>query len=223
MIRINLLPQAQRPVRRWQVPKVASRQALLVGVVAIGVLTVGLIGWRSLLVANLARMSAEWDQLKASHAEVESYRQHAVLLERQAQRFAQLRASGVRWAPRLNLLSDALVPNVWFTHLKVEPLAAGPLPKFSQKASKEKGKGKKTGATARAMARQRATLAGTALVPPPEEPSPVGALVQSLKRQPEFARWFQAVEIKSVERRSIGTIEVTDFVLVLDVEDPIAS
>lgn len=231
MITINLFPADQRKARGWRLPSWTLRQAAIGTAVGLGVMTGVLVLWRIGLEHANRRLSAEWATLEGTNRELDTGRERVTMLERQAISFRRLRATGVQWAPRLNLLSDAMVPGVWLTRLQVQSVEVkAKRPKRAAKAGSEKGsgeqgKGAKPAKSKKATQPQRIvqlSISGTALVPPGEEMSPLGALVQLLKRQPEFGKCFESVEISSVQRRKIGQLDVSDFVLQLVAREPSA-
>lgn len=229
MITINLAPppSAGSAAARWHLPPMTPRQMILGAIAGLGVVTVGLVAWRQVQERALTRLTAEWDQLKTPRQELETVRASAALLDRQDQRFKQLRTAGIRWAPCLNLLSDAMVPGVWFTRLTVEPSdpvsgAKAPAAKSSAKTATKTSSRVKTkesspkktapGPTARLV------VSGVAMVPAGEQVSPLGAMLDAVKRHPQFSTLFDQVEVKSAGRGKIGRQEVTEFTLVFDVK-----
>lgn len=218
MILVNLLPQGLRRARRWSFAAVTVRQGAVGVVAALGVVTIGLGFWRVGLASAHRRLDAEWKGLQATRSQVAEARDRLQTLERQAGQLTRVRATSPQWAPRLNLLSDALAPGVWFTRLTVEPVEA----KRPAKAS-SKGKKGRTPPAVAADRRIQLLVAGTALIPDGGAPSPLAALLRSLKQQPEFTRSFEAVELKDVERRKLGPLDVSDFVLRFDVREPSVS
>ena len=95
-----------------------------------------------------------------------------------------------QWAPRLALLSEALVPQVWLTRLEYV-----------------QGKG---------LTVQGTALVGSGGGGGEGEISgQVTKFFQQLREQPGFQDWFSNVELKSVEHRPIKEEEVADFTLLL--------
>lgn len=216
MIQINLLPQAMRPRRStWRKPSVTPRQAVVGTVVAFSFVTACLWIWRSRLDRAMTTATAGWETLQASKVEVDLHRRSVASLERQAQRLSRLRPAEVTWAARLNLLSDAAAPQVWFTRLEVAPV----------EVKRGKGPGFAKGQTAKGRAppapqarRVQMTVTGVALVAGGTL-SPLGTTLEALKRHPEFPRLFDRVEIKSAQRRTIGSLDVTEFTLVFEARE----
>jgi len=215
VILINLLPGGRRR-RAW--PVVTVRQGAVALVAVLGLATVWLGLWRFGVERAHHRVSAEWEALQATRSQVADGRARVEALERQAERLARARTERAQWAPRLNLLSDALVPGVWFTRLTLAPVDAKVVAKAPLKA-----KGARAEPPPPAGRCLELFVTGTALIPEGGEPSPLAALLRSLKQQPEFTRWFDAVDLKSVERRKAGPLDVSDFVLRFEVREPSAS
>lgn len=228
MITINLAPPAGSAAARWHLPPMTPRQMILGAVAGLGVVTVGLMAWRQVQERALTRLTAEWDQLKTPRQELEAIRASVALLDRQDQRFKQLRTAGIRWAPCLNLLSDAMVSGVWFTRLTVEPsdAASGAKAPAAKSPAKSATKTSPSRAKTKASSQKktapgptaRLVVSGVALVPAGEQVSPLGAMLDAVKRHPQFSTLFDQVEVKSAGRGKIGRQEVTEFTLVFDVK-----
>lgn len=216
MIHINLIPADFQRAARWHIPTLTLRQRLGLSLIAVGAVSGMLVLWRLGLEQAQRRMGAEWDTMKDQKEHVDAIRERVAMLERQSGSFKRLRSARTPWAPRMDLLAGAVVDGVWFTHLKIEPADPRMLKRTVRKAAKEQGR---AAPDARII---RLVVNGTALVPTGEETSPLGALMQALKRHPAFGRNFENVEIKSAERRKIGERDVTDFVLVFEIKEPLA-
>lgn len=214
MILVNLLPGG-RP--RGGVT-ITPRQALLALLVTLSVATTWLGLWRVGVERAHHRAGVEWESLRVLRSQVTDARDRLQALERQVDSLARMRTTSVQWAPRLNLLSDAVVPGVWFTRLTVESVE----PKLPVKGP-PKPKGPRAAPPPAAGRGLQLLVAGTAVIPDRGEASPLAALLRSVKQQPDFARWFDAVELKSVERRKVGPLDVSDFVLRFEVREPSVS
>lgn len=236
MITINLGPHVSITGERWRLPAIPPRRLAVMAAVALSVVTFGVTAWRHAQERALAQLTADWNQLRGPREELEATRATVALLERQETRLTQLRTSGIRWAPRLNLLSDAMVSGVWFTRLIVEPpdvkarptagaakasrAASASAPKASSKSSSEAASRSKTKGSARkGPAAPRLVVTGIALVPTGEQASPLGAMLESVKRQPQFSQYFEQVEVQSAGRGKIGRQDVTEFTLVFEVKE----
>lgn len=213
MILINLVPPSQRPPLRWDWSRVTRRRAAAAGGLIVALLTGGPWLARHSQEQAVVRLRAEWEALAVPREEWESHRQAVAGLERQAHALGQLRASDRQWAGRLNLLSDAVVPGVWFTRLTIDPVE----PRPAVKTPKGQPKTPRASASSRPSPQARLIVEGTALVESDAAGSPVAAFVTALKRHPAFPHSFASVEIQSVARRRISTVDVSDFVLRLEV------
>lgn len=221
MIEINLVPLEKRPKVRGQMILSPRRWAAI----SIGglVLVTALLGMGRIQTERVhARLNAEWKEIQDSRAEWEALRSRIALLETQGEQMKRLRASGLRWAPRLQVLSEAVVPNLWFTQLSIEPPDAkkeAKEEKEEKKLEKKKSKGKVP--AQKKSKRIHVLVQGVALVPSSGiEPSPISVYLQSLKKHPRFSQYFDSVEVKSVERQKFGTTDVSEFLLQLDVVEP---
>ena len=185
MIRINLLPpelRAAQTRRQVSLPwRLWAKGALAFGI--------GISCW--LLISNqlhaygLKRLNAEWQRLQPDRARFEQAQESYQRLKKRAEVLSSVKASETRWAPRLNLLSDALVSEVWFRSLEY---AQGQPLRLEGSALVD------SSGDSRAQVTQ---------------------FLQRLKEQPEFHKWFRDVELKSVEHRQVRQEEIVDFTLLL--------
>lgn len=201
MIRINLLPKM---FQESPLSSAASLPSLrIAGIVVLSFLAVYSV-W--LFVVNrlesmsLAKLTVEWNALQVQQPHLE-----------QMEALVQLKGPEARWAPRLNLLSDALAPRVWFTSLKLGEVK----PSLVTNAP-PRGKG---GVPVRSpvQVKEPASLLvkGSALAADAEGEVAVNRFLQQLKEHPEFNRWFRGLELKGYEQRQIHEEEVVDFSIVL--------
>lgn len=185
MIRINLFPPEEKKVASGQKVSIPLRP---VGIGAGGfvvALTLALVAGNAWNAGRLSRLRQEWDRMQPQRAGLEQKQAQLKMLQGQAGLLDQVKAPHGRWAPRLNLLSDAVVSEVWFTELKVNPGQPVQL----------KGS---------------ALVAGSG-----ESGAAVTRFLQRLKEQPGFQDWFHAVDLQSVEHRQIGQEDVVDFAVLL--------
>ncbi len=185
MIRVNLLPPEARKAAAGPKTAIPWRQIGIGAGGLVALVTVGLFAGNAWNGRRLDRLRQEWQELQPQRAGLEQNRMQFQLLQGQAGVLQQAKALEGRWAPRLNLLSDAVVSEVWFTELKVNP-------------------------------GQPVRLEGSALVAGSGETgAAVSKFLQRLKEQPEFGKWFKAVDLQSVEHSQIEKQEVVDFSILL--------
>ena len=215
MIRINLLPK--------EMQRTASAQSIVVPWKTIGFSVVGILLFYSvwLFAANqfrsraVVKLKAEWETLRTQAAHFDQVDTSVRALQNRAVVLKGLKEPKGQWAPRLNLLSDALVSNLWFTSLKIT--TAGPVKlQASAPAQSSSGKGKQV----KQLAAGPSTvllLQGSALVPAGGGTgSPIVSLyLQRLKQQPDFSKWYRDVKLTSVEQRQVQEETVSDFVITL--------
>ena len=185
MIRINLLPpeiRAAQPHREISVPwklLVRGPAGLLIAVSF----------W--LLISNqwhaygVKRLKAEWERLQPDRTRLEQILGNTQRLKKQTEILSAVKAPESNWAPRLNLLSNALVSQVWFRSLEYA-----------------------RGQPLRLEGSALVDVAG-------DSRAQVTLFLQRLKEEPDFHRWFRDVELKTVEHRQIRQEEVVDFTLLL--------
>ena len=190
MIKINLLPPemiaANSKKETVQIPWRGIGIAALIGVVGISVWLPLQNGRRS---RSLERLRGEYKELETKKQRLTGVQQSVQQLQRQAEALRMVKNKQAQWAPRLALLSEALVPQVWLTQLEYV-----------------QGKGLTVRGTA---------LVGSGGSGEEEVSGQVTKFFQQLREQPGFQDWFSNVELKSVEHRPIKEEEVADFVLLL--------
>lgn len=204
MIKINVLPPAARQAAAHaQLTAIPWRRIGLVTVGGLALYSVGVWGWNQAQARAVSRLTDEWNALQPDRARVEQV--HAALMTARGRAAAlkALKHPDGQWAPRLNLLSDALVSGLWLTQVRFgvvtppEGPPSGPV------------------AASAAPSAPILWLAGSALVRSEGEDAPVKRYLQRLQEQPAFARWFRGVELKGIEHRRVGQESVSDFGLVL--------
>lgn len=190
MIKINLMPPemiaANSKKETVSVPWREIGIALVIGAVAVSVWLPFENVRRS---RSLGRLRGECKEIESKKQRLTEVQQSVQHLQRQADALRVVKNKQAQWAPRLALLSEALVPQVWLTRLEYV-----------------QGKG---------MTVQGTALVGSGGSGEGEVSGQVTKFFQQLREQPGFRDWFSNVELKSVEHRPIKEEEVADFVLLL--------
>lgn len=188
MIRINLLPPEMRKAAGLQKISVPWR-SLGIGALVVWVTASALLGltvvWQG---RTLARLHAEWNQLEPEKTQLESVRQAVQALQQRNEIITLTKGPEGKWAPRLNLLSDAAVPQLWFTSLK---WTRGQTLLLEGAALQE-------------------------AVAPSDQSTAVGQFLEHLKSHPQFPKWFRSVELQSVEHGQVAGEEIVRFSIRLD-------
>lgn len=235
MIKINLLSADARPSRARSIGAFPWKKIGLPLGAAVGLYSVWLIGVGQVESGMLARLTAEQEKLKSDKARVGKVEASLHALQNQATVLQFLKAPQLQWAPRLNLLSDSLVGQLWFSSLAYGTPAslvqeqAG----SSKKSADKKNKSSSNSKAAQKDETKKATgmpsapeklappdvpmllLKGSAFVTADEQSSPVSRFLQKLRDHPEFKRRFRGLDLKSVEHRQINEHEISDFVIAL--------
>ncbi len=218
MIRINLLPkEAQGSASSLLVLglpwKLISRA--VIGGVVIG--SVGLLVTNQIHARTLVMLTAEWNHLQPERAKLEQNQEALKALQNRTSILKALKEPEAQWAPRLNLLSDALVSQLWLIYLEFDltnDSSTKPATAAGSPAVPPKNPAAKTSSKTATLL----TLKGSAFVTDTGSGAPVNRYLQRLKEQPEFRRWFRNVELKSVEQRQIHQEQVSDFEILLTPE-----
>lgn len=228
MIRINLLVQtAQAAIS----PKEFRRSALAwltllpwkrIGVgaaVVVGLYSVWLFTTTQLKARALAKLTQEWQVLQLQRTQLEQTQAALTALKNRAGVVDTIKAPEAQWAPRLNLLSDSLVSQLWFTYLGLEMVdalenqaaASAPLP-----SARGNMRGRANPLPVLPPAKIPALLLkGSALLKAQGTGAPVSRFLQRLKDHSEFNHWFKEVGLNTVEHRQVNKEGVSDFVMLL--------
>ena len=184
-MRINLLPPETRKASPAGTLSLPLRPLGIGAGAFLTALTLFLIVGNAWNAGQLGRLRREWQELQPQRAGLEQKQLQLQMLQGQAGVLGQVKAPEGRWAPRLNLLSDAAVPQVWYRKLRVG--AGGPA-RLEGSALVEASGGREAAVT---------------------------QFLQKLKSQPAFQQLFSGTELQSMEHRSVGQEDVVDFVILL--------
>lgn len=188
MILINLMPPELRPAAGFHLEQLPWRRIAFSGAGIALLITIGLPAGNLLRSRGLKRLQSQWERMQPDREKLASLQESLRGLKQRAEALQGVKAQQARWAPRLALLSDALIPQVWFRHLE-----------YAQ------GKG---------LRLEGSALVGSA----GDAGGQVSQFLQHLKEQPGFHPWFREVELESVEHRHVQNEEVADFILRLTLE-----
>ncbi len=233
MIRIDLLPQKPKPTASSRVLQIPWTR-IGVGSFAVGgILSLGILLANQLQAQQLDRLNRQWEQLQPKVRRLDQTEGAIRALQNRTKVRQMLKSPEAQWAPRLNLLSNAIVSQLWFRRLKIE-IPPPPKPvKEPFPAAKGAAKKSVAGTAKGPTAKPSATLPADSGVPPIQKPTapllvlegsalmvssggaPVSRYMQRLKEQPEFSRWFRGVELKSAQQRQVQQEQVSDFVVLL--------
>lgn len=117
MIRVNLLPPELRERAPWQKRPVPWKGIALVAAAAFVLYSAGLVLGGRRQARRIAQLQSELERLKPERARFLEVQQSVQNLQRRSELLRAVKAPESRWAPRLNLVSDALLPQVWLTRL----------------------------------------------------------------------------------------------------------
>lgn len=186
MIRVNLLPPESRKAEPGAAVAIPWKPLAMGAGGALALLTVALVAGNQWQAGRLDRLRKEWEHIQPQRTDLEEKQKRFQQMQGQASVLDQVKAPKGRWAPRLNLLSDAVAPQVWFTGLKLAP-------------------GEPVRLEGSALVVSASNERGAA----------VTHFLQNLQEQAGFPDWFSGVELKSVEHRQIKQEEVVDFAILL--------
>jgi hypothetical protein len=239
MIRVNLLPPDARKSSSGLSVNLPWKKAGAVLLAAVAVASAWLLIMTPIQSSRLNRLTLQWNKMKSERAQVEKVDAAVRAFQNRATMLKEVKAPGAQWAPRLNLLSDALVSKLWFHSLEYMP--SGGAEKSSDKQAKRRQKrenaqaeaaAKKEANKEKASAGKKGAKAGKKPVAAKQAPSillkgsfldtgeradgsPVNRYLHRLKEHPDFQTRFRGVRLKTVEHRQVGKEEVSDFVIEL--------
>jgi hypothetical protein len=224
VIRLNLLPPGMGA--KGSAFPLASLPWRPIGIGALALLVL-YSGWlffqnRSLS-GKVARLTSEWESLQPRQAQIDQTLAALQALQNREAALKTLKSPEGQWAPRLNLLSDCIVANLWFSgllfrvtrsteiaaFLKEEFRHQEMLSDFSLPEEQPAINPDGTPVPEEPWKPQR-LLRGFALVTG-KEGSPVSRFLERLKENPEFSRWFSGVELKDVAHSEVGQQEISEF------------
>jgi hypothetical protein len=235
LIKINLLPPDVRRARKGLGVKVPWKAVGIGAGVCLVVYSGALFFFNQAQNRTLSRLTGEWQGLEGERQRLEQRKQQLVNLKNRALAVTSMKSPDAKWAPRMNLLSDALVRNLWFSALvgvktpksetmgflqsELKDFFPSQIPGFSEQGellglspnTPEAG----GGAAPSAEEKFLVVLAGVALVEGKEASAPVTRFLQRLKEHPDFSKWFTAVELKDVFHQQAGKEETSAFVILL--------
>lgn len=120
MIRINLLPPETRRRKVASAQVVVPWRSLGMGSAALLAFVSGCLPVSNKLQANaLDRLTSQWEAMAPQQARLEETQAALAALTTRARKLQEIHSQESKWAPRLNLLSDALVANLWFRRMTV--------------------------------------------------------------------------------------------------------
>lgn len=225
MIRLNLLP-----------PGVGARAAAFpladlpwrpIGFGAL-ILLILYSGWiffqNRILSAKVDRLTAEWETLQPRRAQIDQTQAALQALQNRETVLKTFKSPEGQWAPRLNLLSDCIVADLWFSGLlfrttesaEITSFLKGEFPNMQfpdfepQQALNPDG----TPVEPSAAWRPQVLLRGFSLVTP-KEGSPISRFLKRLSEHPEFSRWFSGTELRDVGHSQVEQQEISEFALLL--------
>lgn len=227
MIRLNLLPPGVGA-------KASPFAALPWRPIGIGLLSLLVVysGWIFFkgrnLSGRLVRLTAESESLQPQRARLDQTQAALQALKNRDAALKVLKSPEEQWAPRLNLLSDCIVSDLWFSGLMFRVTRSTEIATFLNEEFKNTGGGydfslpEETAAvnpngTPAAPAeawRPQLLLRGFALVTG-KEGSPVSRFLERLKGSPAFSQWFNGVELKDVAHSQVGQQEISEFSILL--------
>lgn len=225
MIRLNLLP-----------PGVGAKAAAFplsdlpwrpIGIAALGLLVL-YSGWivfqNRILSGEVARLTAEWETLQPRRAQIDQTLAALHALQNREAALKTLKSPEGQWAPRLNLLSDCIVADLWFSGLLFRTAESAEITGFlkrefpnmqfpdfePQQVLNPDG----TPVEPSAAWKPQVLLRGFSLVTT-KEGSPVSRFLKRLSEHPEFGRWFSGSELRDVGHSQVAQQEISEFSLLL--------
>lgn len=190
MIEINLLPQELRVEKKIKKPQeivvygLGPKHALLFIPVILLVFIIMHLYFGVISItksAQLNNLNNKWAKLQNERTLVDNFKRENSLLSEDSVALQQMTGQRVLWAPKLNKLSLALPPGIWFDAVNIT------LKDFTLNCS--------------AVSLQK------------EEIALINKFLDNLKNDPGFFNDFISLELGSVQKKTVGSYEVSDFSL----------
>jgi len=197
MIEINLLPDVYKAEKKAEIEKIPVSLILLSinGILLAVFLIVSAVNLGRAITLNA--LNTRLHGLAPEQQKIVDIQSKTERLKSVNASFSFLLSPQAMWAEKLNLLSDLMLPGIWFRRLSLEkdqadsqdPTAVGIVPKYLK-------------------------IEGSVVSPSGDEMSIISDFVRALKANEKFIRDFSNIKLEGVLRRQIATVEVMDFNLI---------
>lgn len=218
MIEINLLPEELRKKEAFRLPKlpiIPIAIAIIAVIVLLQALLLALIQARK---ATLNSLSNKFSSIALSSVEAEALKNKIDNLSGKVKIMETLSASRFIWSKKMNDVSDSMVSGIWLRSLYIEKEKAEgagmPVVMPPQQMGGAGQAGIPPELLKAAAPKAFLILEGSALVQEGKEPGTVGKFVTALKDNKSFFEDFDEIELRGVERKTVGqssNTEVIDF------------
>ncbi len=226
MIRLNLLPPGVGAARAAFPLADLPWRPIGIGALSLLFLYSGWVFFQNRVVSGkAARLTAEWETLQPRQAQINQTQAALQALQNREAVLKTLKSPEGQWSPRLNLLSDCIVADLWFSGLLFRTTESAEitsflkrefpnmeLPDFEPQPQALNPDG--TPAEPSAAWKPQVLLRGFSLVTT-KEGSPVSRFLKRLSEHPEFSRWFSGTELRDVGHSQVGQQEISEFALLL--------
>jgi len=195
MIEINLLPEELKKtaLTREKIP------LTFILLCAAGLMLALLLIMSAVTLANkivLRALDSRLQSLDAGQKRITEIRGRIASFKADNEAYAQLFTAPFLWSRALNTFSDALLPGIWFNSVAVQKEAIGAKART----------GKETSVYGKVL-----VVNGTAVALQANEMTLISDYIRNLKANGDFFLDFASVELESVLRRKIQTVEAMDF------------
>ncbi|MBU0635139.1 MAG: hypothetical protein KKB82_00385 [Candidatus Omnitrophica bacterium] len=198
MIEINLVPEdLRKPIREDITQKIPINLILLSANATLLVVFLVVTALNLYRTVNLGALKTRIGGLSAEQQKIVAINQKIKSLKEISAVFAPMLKQGLLWSEILNKLSDLTIPGIWLRVLSTEQKVVS--------AAKNM--------TATNSFSEYLVLEGSAVAPGKDEMAVIGEYIRNLKSDPNFIKYFRNMELESVLRRKISSIEVMDFTL----------
>ncbi|MBI4437212.1 MAG: hypothetical protein HY590_07370 [Candidatus Omnitrophica bacterium] len=147
---------------------------------------------------SLNTLKGEWEKISPKQDEIRQLVKEYETLVSREKAVQGLLVDKFLWSRKLYQLSQSFVPGVWLQEMALE------------ERTREVSSGASGGKSAPPVKERILILSGSA-VSPGEETAVVGRFIRGLKENRGFFADFTEVEVESIKRRPISTLEVMDF------------
>lgn len=151
----------------------------------------------------LKGLKKEWERMAPEYEKAARLTQEHAALDAEERAVLLLRRS-YRWSKKLEQLSDSMVGGVWLQELSLEERSPG-----------ASAQGAVAGGVGSLGKKERLlVLLGSVVSLKEDETALVGRFIRHLKENREFFEDFLDVELESIKRRAVQSLEVMDFKII---------
>jgi len=214
MIDINLLPEESKKKRSSTKMGVLEMSMPIVPIVSIAAWAAGVILLIQMVLfaigimggATFKSLELEYKDILPKKRETEKLKIQVDDMNKKVGAINELMVKRFSWEKKLNALSDAMTPGIWFTELEYNEKIADASKPADADMAKKKGSKEVKSALSRYL-----VLSGAASSVVEEGTALIGHFIKSLKNDPAFYSDFSDIELGTIKREKMDDQEIMTF------------